>query len=84
MGMNRREVLVGAAVVGAVAGLERAGAGVVLGVPDLAQPMTTAGRVLGGFDREIRWYKGILNGLDTKLTRFAPPQRPVEYVQPRT
>jgi para-nitrobenzyl esterase len=74
--MNRREVLAGVATVGVAAMIGRGWAA------DMAAfvAKTTAGKV-SGYDagQGIVAFKGIPYGLDTALTRFAAPQKPVPW-----
>jgi len=74
--MNRRDVLVGAAAVGAVAVVGRRA------WADVAAPIakTKAGKVSGYTAGEgIAAFKGIPYGLDTAKTRFAPPKPPTPW-----
>ena len=78
--MNRREVLAGAAAVGAAAVVRRSA--FAMG-PVAADPVakTTNGKVSGGYKATegIAWFKGIPYGMDTAKTRFAAPKRPVAW-----
>ena len=78
--MNRREVLAGAAAVGAAAVVRRSA--FAMG-PVAADPVakTTNGKVSGGYKAAegIAWFKGIPYGMDTAKTRFAAPKRPVAW-----
>src|SRR6201996_2787225 len=76
--MNRREVLVGGAMLGAVGLLDRS----VLAAKakNVLVAKTTAGRVHGRDAGEgILCFKGIPYGLDTAQTRFAAPKPPVPW-----
>ena len=71
--MNRREVLVGSAMLGAVGLLDRSA---LASKSDLIAK-TTAGRVRGcDVGEGIVCFKGVSYGLDTAQTRFAPPKPP--------
>ncbi|MEO6923162.1 MAG: carboxylesterase family protein, partial [Bryocella sp.] len=73
--MNRREVLVGSAAVSAVGFARRSWAATA---STLAR--TTSGKVSGYVAGDgIVAFKGIAYGLDTALTRFAAPQKPVRW-----
>jgi len=77
--MNRREVLVGAAAVGAAAVVGRCAWGEV--VP---AAKTAAGKVSGyAAGSGIVAFKGIPYGMDTAKTRFAAPKRPVGWTEVR-
>jgi len=76
--MNRREVLVGGAAVGAAAMVGRSSWGVV--PPPMPIANTTAGKVRGCLTGEgISCFKGIPYGLDTAQTRFAAPKASVPW-----
>ena len=89
--MNRREVLAGAAMVGAASLVERS-AWAILPATDAAAPLakTKHGPVRGYWSGsaptppgastpQIACFKGIPYGLDTKLTRFAAPKPPAPW-----
>ena len=77
--MNRREILAGAAAVGATAVVGRRAWGEV--VPAAT---TTAGKVVGYVaGQDIFGFKGIPYGMDTAKTRFAAPKRPVSWTDVR-
>jgi para-nitrobenzyl esterase len=78
--MNRREVLVGGAMLGAVGLLQRS----ALAAKSELIAKTTAGRVRGRDAGEgIVCFKGIPYGMDTAQTRFAPPKPPVPWKEVR-
>ena len=76
--MNRREVLVGAAAVGAAAAVGRRA------WAELVPAATTkAGKIVGYVARQgIYGFKGIPYGLDTAKTRFAAPKPPAPWSEP--
>jgi para-nitrobenzyl esterase len=76
--MNRREVVVGGAMLGAAAFLERG----ALAASHASEPIaeTLAGKVRGRIVGEgIVCFKGIAYGMDTAQTRFAAPRPPVPW-----
>ncbi|MBB5065668.1 carboxylesterase/lipase family protein [Granulicella mallensis] len=76
--MNRREVLVGGAMLGAVGLLDRSA--LAAKAKNVLVAKTTAGRVRGRDEGEgIVCFKGISYGLDTAQTRFAAPKPPVPW-----
>jgi para-nitrobenzyl esterase len=79
--MNRREVLIGGAAVGAATWVDRnAGALSTLDPATLKMPVTTSGRVGGRLVGEgIFCFKGIPYGMDTAKTRFAAPKPPMRW-----
>ena len=78
--MNRREVLIGGAMVGAAGLLDR---NALAAKSDLVAT-TTAGKVRGrATDAGILCFKGISYGLDTSQTRFAAPKPPAPWKEIR-
>jgi len=78
--MNRREVLIGGAMVGAAGLLDRSA---LASKSDLVAT-TTAGKVRGrDAGAGILCFKGIAYGLDTAQTRFAAPKPPAPWKEIR-